>query len=360
MRKFLLLGVLVICIALIVFAMIHLETASEPLLKQQELNHCPIGNPHYVPKRICTNTSSTVTRITAHAINWGIQTEVTYANEGPVPFHVEIFSDGSFQNVDASTAHCKLALLVEPPVISPAMYRDFKDPRVHQQFDAVFTFNDELLSMGKPFHLSLFGSCTVLFASERVIWPQNLSAALFDASRIIAGKKAGISEIFSSKAYAPGHQLRHEIWAKFSNRLLGFGSGLNVPLPSKRVALEPYRFSVVIENGIDQDWYFSEKLIDSLAMLTVPIYWSRGNPRLSHFFNTSGFIMFSSLEDLSSILDGELATEELQAQAYSSRMNAILCNFQRAIWFLDIYTYRNLNHQIVDPADGTLRPGICC
>lgn len=37
--------------------------------------------------------------------------------------------------------------------------------------------------------------------------------------------------------------------------------------------LQEYRFSIVIENSLSEGRYFTEKLLDALAVGTIPIYW---------------------------------------------------------------------------------------
>ena len=114
------------------------------------------SNPHILQVYTCLENRSVqpkVNLIIAHATYWGVNSVKTYQNNvGNNGIFIEIFSDGTFQNVKEANANCKVALLVEPPSISPHMYGDFQHKNVYGLFDVLFTFNTELLSIGFPFY----------------------------------------------------------------------------------------------------------------------------------------------------------------------------------------------------------------
>ena len=64
-------------------------------------------------------------------------------------------------------------------------------------------------------------------------------------------------------------------------------------------SLLDYRFSIVIENSRAKD-YFTEKLVDSLVVGTVPIYW--GCTNVGDYFDTRGMYVVNSLEEIASIV----------------------------------------------------------
>ena len=68
----------------------------------------------------------------------------------------------------------------------------------------------------------------------------------------------------------------------------------------KADGLAPYRYSVVIENVRERN-YFTEKLIDALLCGTVPIYW--GCPNIGDFFDTTGMMICESEADIQAALD---------------------------------------------------------
>ena len=111
-------------------------------------------------------------------------------------------------------------------------------------------------------------------------------------------KTAMISLVASEKRDSEGHKLRHAIaaWTEKNDRvdvaLMGRGYQ---PFEAKSDGLAPYRYSVVIEN-VRETNYFSEKLVDAVLCDTVPIYW--GCPNLDDFVDTTGIIECRSEADL--------------------------------------------------------------
>ena len=114
-------------------------------------------------------------------------------------------------------------------------------------------------------------------------------------------KDKACSLIASAKKSQEGHRLRHEIAA------LTAKAGLNVdvmgggyaPFRTKSEGLARYRYSVVIENVRERN-YFTEKLIDAVLCETVPIYW--GCPNIGDFIDTSGMILCEDAGEISAAL----------------------------------------------------------
>ncbi|MEO0773590.1 MAG: glycosyltransferase family 10 [Pseudomonadota bacterium] len=134
------------------------------------------------------------------------------------------------------------------------------------------------------------------------------------------------SLIASAKRSQPGHVLRHQVadWAqtaKLDVDLLGQGYA---PFGAKSDGLAPYRYSVVIENAQEVN-YFTEKLIDAVLCETVPIYW--GCPNLGDFIDTSGMILCQSFEDM------QAALQSMSEDDYAARLPAL----RRAVPQADSY-----------------------
>lgn len=108
------------------------------------------------------------------------------------------------------------------------------------------------------------------------------------------------SMIYSAKAFMRGHRMRHAVADMISGIDL-YGHGSTTPVTFKETALQPYRFSVVIENSRASN-YFTEKLLDCFALGTIPIYW--GCPNVDRWFNPDGIITFDRVADLPLILEG--------------------------------------------------------
>ena len=98
-----------------------------------------------------------------------------------------------------------------------------------------------------------------------------------------------------------------------------FGRGTSNPLDYKEDSLIDYRFSIVIENSNTEN-YFTEKLIDCLAVGTIPIYW--GCPNIKKFFNENGIVSFNNLDELENLLPS------LNEDLYNSKLNIIKENLQ--------------------------------
>lgn len=150
----------------------------------------------------------------------------------------------------------------------------------HRRFFRVLSFNETLLDRIPNGIFFPFGGCWV--PEWRELPPE---------------KTAMISLIASAKRDSEGHRLRHEIvdWARETGvDMAMMGRGYR-PFAAKAEGLAPYRYSVVIENVRERN-YFSEKLVDAVLCNTVPIYW--GCPNLERFMDISGIIQCRSQEDI--------------------------------------------------------------
>ena len=127
--------------------------------------------------------------------------------------------------------------------------------------------------------------------------------------------------IYSNKKQIEGHKLRHEVASIFNNEIDLYGRGTNNPLLQKEEALIDYRYSITIENT-KQENYITEKLIDSLVVGTIPVYW--GCPNLSKFFNMDGIITFNNIDELKNLIP------KLDKNLYNSKINAIKENIELA------------------------------
>lgn len=110
-------------------------------------------------------------------------------------------------------------------------------------------------------------------------------------------KDRNLSLIASSKRSLSGHKLRHTCvnWLrkeKINADVMGRGYE---PFERKSDGLARYRFSVIIENSREVN-YFTEKLIDAILCRTIPIYW--GCPNIGDYFDTRGMIICETFDDV--------------------------------------------------------------
>lgn len=119
---------------------------------------------------------------------------------------------------------------------------------------------------------------------------------------LTVAKTKACSLIASAKRSQEGHRVRHAI----ADHVRAGGLDVDVmgggyaPFDKKSDGLAPYRYSVVIENARESD-YFTEKLIDAILCLSVPIYW--GCPNIGDYFDTSSFVICETEGDIRAALD---------------------------------------------------------
>lgn len=126
-------------------------------------------------------------------------------------------------------------------------------------------------------------------------------------------KTKSCSLIASAKRDLEGHQLRHSVidWVRKSTADVDIMGRGYTPFDRKSDGLAPYRYSVVIENVREKN-YFSEKLTDAILCSTVPIYW--GCPNIGDFMDTGGMILCESEADIRQAING------LSADDYNQRL----------------------------------------
>ncbi|MGJ8627729.1 MAG: glycosyltransferase family 10 domain-containing protein [Sulfitobacter sp.] len=116
-----------------------------------------------------------------------------------------------------------------------------------------------------------------------------------------AGEKATktqhMSLIASAKRDSAGHLLRHEMVDFVQAQGLDvavLGRGY-APFEKKEDGLAPYRFSIVIEN-IRESNYFTEKIVDAVLCETVPIYW--GCPNIGDYFDPACMLVCENADQM--------------------------------------------------------------
>lgn len=176
----------------------------------------------------------------------------------------------------------------------------------HRRFFKVLTFNETLLSRIPNGVFFPFGSTWV---------PEWRS---FQYS-----KDKSCSLIASAKRDSTGHKLRHAVvnWARQTSQDIEVMGRGYLPFDHKGDGLGPYRFSVVIENVQEQN-YFSEKLVDTILCNTVPIYW--GCPNLDRFFDPAGIIQCQSEDEIrqavQAVCEADYRVRLPQIQALQTQM----------------------------------------
>ncbi len=223
-------------------------------------------------------------------------------DRSPQKNDVVVLTDAHLREVLANPSTRKIALLLEPPVVSGYAYEFIRE--YYNFFEYIFTFDDSLLSLSNKFIPYTWGTPWI-GGANRKIYP----------------KSKNVSLIASAKNYAIGHKLRHAIASRYSASIAVLGNGY-VKIADKEEGLVSYQYSIAIENE-KINTYFSEKLLDCFLTGVVPIYW--GCPRIGDLFDIRGIIVFNSLEDIGNIL------EHISDKDYQDRMPYIQNNFKRAL-----------------------------
>jgi hypothetical protein len=144
-------------------------------------------------------------------------------------------------------------------------------------------------------------------------------------TNISFNKNKMISLIASEKQKFSGQKLRHEAVTQIQKLQISNVEcigGAYKPFKQKEEGLAPYRFSIIIENAKEDD-YFTEKLIDCLLCKTIPIYWGASN--IGDYFDINGFIQFNCVSDLVNIIQN-LSKEDYQNSVQAIEKNHITAN----------------------------------
>ena len=134
-------------------------------------------------------------------------------------------------------------------------------------------------------------------------------------------KKHQLSVFCSTKSFTPGHAARlrfvRELKQHFGDRLAWFGNGVN-PLKEKWFGLEPYEYTIVLENQ-SASHVLTEKIQDAFLALSKPIYW--GAPEARDLFPEKSFAEIDIRD-----LDGTILRIEtlLKEESYGENLEALL------------------------------------
>jgi len=195
-------------------------------------------------------------------------------------------------------------------------------------FDLILTYDKELLKL--PNAVFRNGGYEVVLnkSVHKAEHPLLQDDSLI---QIYKDKPKHISFITSNKTMTEGHRFRIGCAQKIINLNLPnidlYGVGIK-EIQGKIEGLKDYKFSIAIENGV-HDNYFTEKILDCFLTGTVPIY--RGCNNIGELFNTKGFLIFNTEEELLELINN------LTEEDYFSREEYIKENFEKA----KQYAYNN-------------------
>jgi hypothetical protein len=238
------------------------------------------------------------------------------------------FTDRCIPAAEKYNCRSKIAILCEPRSVWKASYEYIE--KNYDLFDYIFTYDQNLININNK---------KFLFCPHDRTWIPKID-------RKIYSKDKKISIIASHKKDSFGHRLRHEIINNFKDELEVYGCGYGQYCPYKTHMLDRYCFSIVIENGIYDD-YFTEKITDCFATGTIPIYW--GTKSIKNYYNNKGIILFGnnnddSVDDLLSAINDII--QKIDYSYYQKEMDAVVHNFNLTEnhttiedWMYDNYRY---------------------
>lgn len=240
--------------------------------------------------------------------------KIPYEFDEPVNIWIDNF-DGIEQQMEG----IKIFVVMEPPGIIQGMRERVSQNSRH--FDYILTFDDWILENVKNSVLFEFGTKWI-----------NVDNYDFNIQ-----KDFSVSTVCGHKIQTKGHKMRHKVWNKqnlinipkrfFISKHGGVRNlDNNLILQDEKEPLFDSMFHICIEN-VSNDYYFSEKLIDSLLTKTIPVYW--GCNKIEKYFNTDGIFRVENENEIIEVCNS------LTEEDYFSKIEVIEDNFNRALSWID-------------------------
>lgn len=143
-------------------------------------------------------------------------------------------------------------------------------------------------------------------------------------------KKFQISHLCGKLLKTYGQSLRHELLIRKNEIKIPtkfydiYGDRYNIEdaRKGKEFIFGDSMFGAIIENTSHRG-YFTEKIVDSFLMKTIPLYW--GCPNIGDFFNEKGIIKFENVDDFIYI------SNQLTKDYYNQHIDTIEENYQIAL-----------------------------
>lgn len=210
----------------------------------------------------------------------------------------------------------------EPTVIAPHVRLWIIEN--HRHFDLVLAHDAEILkncSNAIKFHWTN-------------MWIKEAELPLIQVKN---DKSFNVSFICGGNNMCPGHLVRRQCWTRqeeimapkqffYSTRINGelkrFEGNQPLPSDSKLSAFVDSMFHITMENSQLPD-YFSEKILDCFATMTVPIY--LGCPNIGEYFDRNGIIVCNSVDE---IID---TCNRLTVDDYYRRLGSMARNREKAL-----------------------------
>lgn len=205
------------------------------------------------------------------------------------------------------------AIVTEPRVMVPDVCNYLEDESNAKRFDEIYTHDSVLLSKLN----------NTKWIPGNGVWYKGPTL----------NKVKNISMLCSNKNMTHMHNVRRTVAAYAQKTsmvdVMGTFCGPHIEL---KEAFQDYRYNICIENYIDNG-YFSEKLTNCFASMTVPIYMGASIDFLSKIFDIRGIIFIDKLSQIDGILNSCCEKD------YYNRKNAIISNYNIVQSYLSIEDY---------------------
>lgn len=197
----------------------------------------------------------------------------------------------------------QVMLLIEPKPIQPNVYEYAL--QVANQYEYVFTHDSQLLAVLPNAKPILWGN----------VWCRSENPK----------KTKLISMICSDKELCELHKERKRIARKYKDKIDVYGTIDGGDYCDPIDTLEPYMYSVVIENHIDDIW-FTEKLLNCFATKTIPIYY--GARDIDTLFDGKGIIHCKSINEIEEWINRGLDSPQWYMDFYNYSKKHIGINYE--------------------------------
>lgn len=226
----------------------------------------------------------------------------------------------------------KYGILLESELVAHKAYHwALKEAGPVREFKKIFTHSARLLDKYE----------NAVFAPANGVWYGTIINGGHMNEDQDKRKSKNVSMVSSDKMSTPMHRRRMAIakhcMSNHSADVYGKASGNFIE--HKADALESYRYSIAVEND-RTPYYFTEKILDCFASMTVPIY--MGASEIDKFFNADGIIQIQNGNE--DEIDGIL--KRCNELDYSDRLGAIKDNYNRVKEFLSIEDYITSHYKI--------------
>lgn len=228
--------------------------------------------------------------------------------DNPITFYI----DGDlFQGInDRNDGKLKFLWNLESPQYNDNSINHIKNNLndVLDTYELIFVYSDELLNLHPKFK----------FLPASGFWIENPN--IFEKTKLI-------SMICSDKTKTKLQQYRVD-YAKTNKDKFDLYGHISNGIQNKEEGLKDYMFSICVEND-DYNTYYTEKILDSFATGTIPIY--KGTKNIINHFNGNGILFLD-----------EINLDELTPELYYSKIEFVKENFEKVLEYnvLEDFMYK--------------------